>query len=304
MKKKLLFLIILLILGSIFVFWNDLLGYYSRISLALPKIEKGLTELVIEKAREKIALPEPLRSCSFQNSSNSEIKTCEKEDEEAFLTRSEVIKWTNTQREKYGLPPLKENNLLDSMADEKVQDMFEKQYFAHESPLGFGVDDLAENFGYQYIAIGENLALGNFENDEVLLQGWMDSHGHRENILNPRYQEIGVWVAKGVFAGKTTWLAVQHFGLPLSACPVTNEALKLKIENNQAQIEILKNALNQMENEIKTIRSRRGFGYEQKINEYNNLVSEYNELLAQTKLLIEQYNTEVKLFNDCVSGEE
>jgi len=148
MRNKTLFLIILIIFGIVLVFWNNFLGFYSKLFTKLPQIEKGLTELVIEETGKRVSIPSPLRF--------------EKEAPETFLTRTGVIKWTNIQREKYGLLP----------------------YFAYNSPSGVGVDDLAGNFGYKFIAIGENLALGNFENDEVLLQGWMNSPGHRENILN------------------------------------------------------------------------------------------------------------------------
>jgi uncharacterized protein YkwD len=92
--------------------------------------------------------------------------------------------------------------------------MFENQYFAHESPTGEKVSDLAKKFGYDFLLIGENLAMGNFSSDEDLVLAWMESPGHRENILNEKYQEIGVAVKKGIFEGKEVWIAVQHFGLP------------------------------------------------------------------------------------------
>ena len=135
------------------------------------------------------------------------------------------------------MPALLENTKLDQSAELKAQDMLKNQYFAHTSPSGMAVGNLAEKVGYEFIAIGENLALGNFENDEALVQAWMDSPGHRANILNSRYQEIGVAVLKGVFEGRTTWLAVQHFGLPLSVCPSPQEGVKLTIDANQNKID-------------------------------------------------------------------
>jgi len=102
-----------------------------------------------------------------------------------------------------------------------------------------------------------------------------------------------VGVGKGVFEGRTTSLSVQHFGLPLSAYPAPHELLESKIETNQIQLEALKETLNRLENEIRTIRSKR--------KEYNDLVSKYNELLEETKKLVNQYNVQAKLFNECVS---
>jgi len=124
--------------------------------------------------------------------------------------------------------------------DLQLDDIFEKQYFAHISPEGLGPSDLAEKSGYEYIMIAENLALGNFKDDNTLVNAWMDSPGHRANILNNRYTEIGVAVGKGFFSESNennkeeiateVWIAVQEFGLPLSSCPKPEESLLNTIE--------------------------------------------------------------------------
>jgi uncharacterized protein YkwD len=288
-KFIILFLILLIFSGIFFFFQDDLLDFYQKIFSRLPEIEKGLTGLVKEVQRQ-ISTPPPLRA--------------EKEAAKAFLTKSGVIEWTNSQREKYGLPPLKESAELDASAAIKIEDMFQKQYFAHNSPTEEGVGDLAEHAGYEFIAIGENLALGNFENDEVLVQSWMDSPGHRENILSSKYQEIGVAVLKCNFEDKITWLAVQHFGLPFSACPQPDEATKTAIESNQKQIEELGVVLKELKAEIEAIKPKRGEFYIQKVEEYNTIVGQYNNLINKTEQLVNQYNNQVNLFNDCATGAE
>jgi len=290
-RFKILFLVFIfaLIGGLIFLFWDEFLSFYSKLPLKSPQLEKEITNL-IKEAEKQVSTPPPLRA--------------EKEAPESYLTRAGVIQWTNSQRKKYGLPPLKENPRLNVSAELKVQDMFEKQYFAHYSPSGEGVKDLVEIAGYEYIAIGENLALGNFPNDETLVQGWMDSPGHRANILNPNYQEIGVAVQKGEFEGRTTWLAVQHFGRPLSACPQPDTVIKAQIDSNQTEIEKLQTSLATLEAEIRAMRPKRGSTYNQKAQEYNALVLQYNNLVNQTKALILDYNNQVNLFNQCVSGPE
>ena len=291
-KFKILFLVfaLLLIGGLIFVFWDEFLGFYSKLPLKSPEIEKEIGDFLIKEVEKQVSTPPPLRA--------------KEEVLESYLTRAGVIQWTNSQREKYGLPLLKENSRLNVSAELKVQDMFENQYFAHLSPSGKGVKDLAEVVGYEFIAIGENLALGNFENDEVLVRAWMDSPGHRANILNPGYQEIGVAVQKGEFEGKTTWLAVQHFGRPLSACPQPEETLEAQIDSNQTEISKLQATLAKLESELRTVRLKRGPTYNQKVQEYNAFVSQYNNLVDETKALITNYNTQVKLFNQCVAGPE
>jgi uncharacterized protein YkwD len=289
MRKFILLIILAITLGGFF--WSEILDFYSKLTLRLPQqwTEERTNDL-IEEVEKQIATPPPLRA--------------EKEAPESFLTQAGIIQWSNFQREKYGLPPLKENAKLDSSAEIKVEDMLENQYFAHSSLSGVGVKELAERVGYEFIAIGENLALGNFQNDEALLQAWMDSPGHRENILNIQYQEIGVAVIKGVFKGQTTWLAVQHFGLPLSACSQPDETLKVEIETNQNQIEELQQTLEVLQTEIQIMRPKRGPAYNQKIEQYNAIVSQYNNLVDEKKVLISQYNAQVKLFNDCVTGVE
>jgi len=198
----------------------------------------------------------------------------EKEDLSAYLTRSKVIYWANFQREEFGLPPLKENTKLNTAAAIKTGDMFQNQYFAH---------------------------MGNYKDDLTLVQAWMESPGHRENILNPNYQEIGVAVEKGIFEGKTTWMAVQHFGLSLSACPQPDETLHKEIQIRENEINQLEETLNNLQIKIRDMRPKRGTLYNQKVEEYNSLVSEYNVFIKGTEILINEYNIQVKLFNECTT---
>jgi hypothetical protein len=291
---KLSLIIFVTVLAGIFLFWNDLADFYFQLEnrltdffTPLERISYPLTGF-IEKIEKQIVTPPPLRAA--------------KEAPESFLTKAGVIEWTNAQREKNGLPKLKENAKLNLSAELKVQDMFLQQYFAHNSPSAEGVADLAEKANYQFIAIGENLALGNFENNEALVRAWMDSPGHRANILNNRYQEIGVMVLKGTFEGKSTWLAVQHFGLPLSVCPSPDESIKITITANQNKIDEIFKELEALQTEIRVMRPKRGSVYQEKINQYNGLVAEYNLLIEQAKLIINEYNRQVRLFNECLTG--
>jgi len=302
-KFKILLLVFIILLGSVLFFRNDILNIYQvlgenlynwiypKLFLQLPQIEKEITGDLIKEAEKEISTPSPLRA--------------EEEAPEAFLTQTGVIEWTNLQREKYGLPSLKESAKLNLGAELKVQDMFQNQYFGHESPSGEGVADLAENFTYKFLAIGENLALGNFQNDKALVDGWMNSPGHRANILSSSYQEIGVAVGEGIFEGKTIWLAVQNFGLPLSVCPQPDLSLKEKINENQKQTLEFQRELLALEVEIRTTRpKKRNKEYLKKIEKYNILVSQYNSLVEETKVLINKYNSQVNLFNQCVVGIE
>ena len=151
------------------------------------------------------------------------------EENNAILTAMGVIEETNRQRQLNGLPSLVYNEKLSLAAQNKVNDMFNLQYFAHESPTGAGPADLANDVDYKYLMVGENLALGNYESDKILVDAWMNSPGHRANILNPKYTEIGVSVKSGMYEGYNTWLSVQEFGRPESDCPIPDKNLEQEI---------------------------------------------------------------------------
>lgn len=91
--------------------------------------------------------------------------------------------------------------------------MLEKNYFAHFSPEGVSPWHWLKTVGYDYSLAGENLAIGFLDSKEVH-QAWLESSSHRKNILNPKYQEIGMAVLKGKFQDKEVTVVVQFFGTP------------------------------------------------------------------------------------------
>lgn len=216
------------------------------------------------------------------------------------LSSDGVLTFTNKARvDVASLPPLVRNETLDRAAQIKLDDMFSRQYFEHISPIGVGPADLANTVGYAYVVVGENLALGNFENDEKLVDAWMASPGHRANILNTHYREIGIAVGKGVYEGKETWLAVQSFGTPLSVCPATDMQMKTQIENNNAEIARVKILIDAKKVEIDSA-SPYDPAYNMLVNEYNTLISPYNTLVEQMRELVSLYNASVQKFNECI----
>ncbi|MFA5830385.1 MAG: CAP domain-containing protein [Candidatus Paceibacterota bacterium] len=221
--------------------------------------------------------------------------------EAGALKSSEVIRWTNYNRTQNNLPPLARNSQLDSAAIIKVHDMFERQYFEHVSPTGKGAADIVAGVGYNYLWVGENLALGIFENERDLVDAWMGSPGHRANILNSHYEEIGVAVDEGQFEGRHVWLAVQEFGKPASSCPAPDTALKLEIEQNQISIASSTVRANILVAEIQELEHGGNKElYNQKAGEYNALVEILNSLIIHTRALVETYNNEVASYNACI----
>jgi uncharacterized YkwD family protein len=103
----------------------------------------------------------------------------------------QVVDLTNKERAKYGLPPLKVDLALSKVAREKSRDMAVNHYFSHNSPTYGSPFEMMRKFGISYTAAGENIAKGQRTPQEVVA-AWMNSAGHRANILNKNYTHIGV----------------------------------------------------------------------------------------------------------------
>ncbi|WP_231510839.1 CAP domain-containing protein [Bacillus sp. UNC438CL73TsuS30] len=103
----------------------------------------------------------------------------------------QVIDLTNAERKKNGLPALSADALLSKVAQTKSDDMEAKHYFSHTSPTYGSPFDMMRDFGVTYKSAGENIAMGQPTAKEVVT-AWMNSEGHRKNILSPNYTNIGV----------------------------------------------------------------------------------------------------------------
>lgn len=130
------------------------------------------------------------------------------------ISVANVISLTNDSRAASNLAPLTENAELDQAAQAKADDMLQNQYFAHTSPSGKTPWDFIEGAHYNYIIAGENLAI-NFYSAESVEQAWMNSPGHRANILNANFADIGVGFSQGMYQGLPAIFVVQEFGTSL-----------------------------------------------------------------------------------------
>ena len=110
---------------------------------------------------------------------------------------SEVVRLVNDIRRQNGLKPLTENWELSRVARYKSQDMMDNRYFAHNSPTYGTPFQMMKSFGLSFRTAGENIAKG-YTTPQAVVNGWMNSSGHRANILNAGYTQIGVgYVAQG-----------------------------------------------------------------------------------------------------------
>lgn len=132
------------------------------------------------------------------------------------ITVEKLFSLTNIEREKLGLESLKYNEKLAEAAAEKGKDMFTKNYWAHYSPDGKTTPwDFILNKGYKYEYAGENLAK-NFLFSQPVIDAWMNSPSHRENLVKKEFTEVGFAVVNGILNGEETTLVVQMFGKPLT----------------------------------------------------------------------------------------
>lgn len=128
------------------------------------------------------------------------------------ITSDRVIQLVNESRISHNTEVLVRSDLLTSVAQMKIDDMFAKGYFAHTSPEGKTPWVWFEKAGYEYEYAGENLAI-HFTQAEAQHQAWMESESHRKNILKSEYKEIGVAVRRGILEGQETIVTVQEFGV-------------------------------------------------------------------------------------------
>jgi uncharacterized protein YkwD len=124
--------------------------------------------------------------------------------------QAQVVKLTNRERAKAGCKALKSNTALKNAAQKHSADMAKKDYFSHNGKDGRSPFDRMTDAGYAFSAAAENIAAGQRTAADVV-EGWMNSAGHKANILNCTYTEIGVGYAKGGSYG-TYW--TQDFGKP------------------------------------------------------------------------------------------
>lgn len=218
------------------------------------------------------------------------------------LNAGSIIYWTNLERKNNdsNLVNLQSNNILQNIATVRVKDMFTYQYFEHNSPTGDNASKEAVNNGYSYITIGENIALGNFDGSSGLVTAWMNSPGHRANILNKNYTEIGVYAEEGNYKGQDVWIAAQIFGKPISGCKEPDKTLKEKIAKYKVSAESLLTNIKNIDAELKTISTTDTQTYNAKVAERNTLAGLYNNLASEIKTLVAEYNRQAGVFNLCI----
>ncbi len=217
----------------------------------------------------------------------------------AALTVDGVLAHTNAARYRDGAGFLVRSPELSKAAETKLNDLFARQYFAHDSPTGESIADLAKQAGYRYITVGENLALGTFGSSKAVVDAWMGSPGHRANILKRSYQEIGIAVAEGTYEGRRVWIAVQAFGLPQAACPPPSETERELVRHVEARLKVLLTVAELRKAVFESTRQSSPL-YLDRYDSFKKAALLYNDELEQQKKVVAKYNRAVESFNSCV----
>lgn len=286
---KNLFLFVVIIMSAGFWLWSEP-GTAERFRTDIKDAGEKVTEAIVTKVKGEVLLSSPLFA-------GKEVKGDP-------LTHDGVFSETNIARiNNSALAHFGGDSALDRIATLRLKDMFDKQYFEHINPQGEGAADVAKVVGYEYVSIGENIALGNFGSDVAVVEAWMNSPGHRANILNNKFNELGVAVAQGMYEGRSVWIGVQIFGKPLTACPSINEELKNTITIYQNVLTAVREQADVLAAELKATephsREEREV-YNRKVDQYNAIAGEINKTVANLKTLVAEYNAQVQAFNACV----
>lgn len=150
------------------------------------------------------------------------------------ISINDLLADTNEKRQVAGVGSLKINDQLNAAAAAKAADMFAHQYWAHTSPLGKDPWTFISASGYTYVFAGENLAR-DFGDSRGVVDAWMNSPSHRDNLLNSRYQDVGFAVVNGKYGDLETTLVVQMFGAKPSS-PATVKTPEISQPNANVEI--------------------------------------------------------------------
>ncbi|QNU67741.1 SafA/ExsA family spore coat assembly protein [Ruminiclostridium herbifermentans] len=202
MKKKI--LLVLIILSVCIVEVSAQTTYTVKSGDSIWKIavkyETGVSEILAKNPQVKNpSLIYPGQKLTIPDQSS--VKALE----------AEVIRLVNVERAKKGLQALKADWEISRVARYKSQDMINKKYFSHTSPTYGSPFKMLETFGIRFSSAGENIAYGQ-KTPAAVMNSWMNSSGHRANILSPSYTHIGVGLAK-TSSGVCYW--TQMFTKPL-----------------------------------------------------------------------------------------
>lgn len=178
---------------------------YNVIFNEVLKMNKHFENQHLIHPHDEVQLPEGSTGASTNKSGTGNGDAPQPDGRQAETTQAEaVLKLVNAERKKAGVQPLTLSDKLTNIAYMKAKDMADKNYFSHESPTYGSPFNMLKQFGVSYSYAGENIAAGQRSAEEVM-NSWMNSSGHKANILNKNYTQLGVGFYRGGEYG-TEWV--------------------------------------------------------------------------------------------------
>ena len=147
------------------------------------------------------------------------------------VSQGDLYTLTNEVRVANGVEKFQISSKLEAVAQLKLADMFQNNYFAHTSPVGIEPWHWFDKANYGYRMAGENLAMNFMSSDEVL-KAWLNSESHKKNLLLKDFQETGIAIGSGIINGQQTVAVVQVFGMPKTSALAVQVKPTLKITPN------------------------------------------------------------------------
>jgi uncharacterized protein YkwD len=142
----------------------------------------------------------------------------------AEITPDTILENLNRKRTDLGLPPFRRDFRLDDAAEDRLGDMIEMRYWSHRAPDGRTPFTWMTARGYRYMRAAENLAAG-FDTPSLLVDSWMESPGHRDNVIQPDFVDVGIAVLEGSTVSRSAGRSVVVlFGRELIAAPIKPRA--------------------------------------------------------------------------------
>lgn len=171
---------------------------YNVIFAELLKLNRHYKNQNLIHPHDRIELPDGSSGTSSNeaNTDGTDAKTDDTADEDASEQAKAVLKLVNAERGKQGLKALSLNKKLNKVAEDKAKDMRDNNYFDHNSRTYGTPFDMMRSYGINFSTAGENIAAGQ-RTPEQVMESWMNSSGHRANILNKNYTQLGVGFCAG-----------------------------------------------------------------------------------------------------------
>lgn len=156
----------------------------------------------------------------FSQSSNSEKREVKKTEDQPSvsdwkkkITPESIFYYSNLERSENNIKTLSMSGVLEKAAQKKAEDMAQRRYFSHIGPDDKEPWKWIQEENYAYLMAGENLAVS-FNYPSSVVEAWMDSPSHKDNLLNSDFGEMGIGIAEGMYKNKKSLYVVQFFAKP------------------------------------------------------------------------------------------